>query len=528
MPLLVGLLLTLAAPRADEAELRLRESTARRQFMEKLTTAHGDLDRLEADLDADIQAFQALIEEGMVFRERMTAMGRELHEKIRADQPLSGADLDRLNQGIGAGAALMRRIFAVVDIHALWSTLSPRESSDAGFAELPMPLRTKGAMLSLAGSLFLYDTYRLHVAILAEDAKIRRVLNQGDAAYANRKDLLGQVTAEFLSVSNRVRVGEELRFCEINQFATAARYGGEPNLRYLQELIAQSPARELVRHGVAASSQGVLDQAGQRTVMAGDDLRWLGDTSMNSLSLFFGNTVGLVELRKGKLFGDAAVAKLLQQTLRPGDILLEKTPFRLTDTFIPGHWGHAATWVGTETDLRDLGLWDDPVVQPYQAAIRDSRSIVEALRSGVTMNSAEHFLNIDDLAVLRDPAAARDTTRNRVLLALRQVGKAYDFNFDVETPDRIVCSELVYAVFTEFTWPTGRTLGRYTISPDNVAEKALNNGPLQLVLFYHDGQKIEQQPEQLMGQLMATAEPEASSAKRPWKWLPFGGRQGGK
>ena len=31
-----------------------------------------------------------------------------------------------------------------------------------------------------------------------------------------------------------------------------------------------------------------------------------------------------------------------------GDILLEKTPFRLTDKLIPGYWGHAAVWIGGE------------------------------------------------------------------------------------------------------------------------------------------------------------------------------------
>ncbi|MCM8528789.1 MAG: hypothetical protein NE327_19860, partial [Lentisphaeraceae bacterium] len=70
--------------------------------------------------------------------------------------------------------------------------------------------------------------------------------------------------------------------------------------------------------------------------------------------------------------------------------------------------------------------------------------------------------------------------------SFRQLGKEYDFNFDVETIDKIVCSELVYQVFTDIKWPTEKALGRHTISPDNVAVKA-NEGPFELVLFYHEG-----------------------------------------
>ena len=39
----------------------------------------------------------------------------------------------------------------------------------------------------------------------------------------------------------------------------------------------------------------------------------LGEDSMNTISLCFGNTVGLVETRKGRLWGDAAVACMAPQ-----------------------------------------------------------------------------------------------------------------------------------------------------------------------------------------------------------------------
>ena len=212
--------------------------------------------------------------------------------------------------------------------------------------------------------------------------------------------------------------------------------------------------------------------------------------------MFFGNSVGLVETRRGKLYRRPELAAAIQHELRAGDILLEKTPFRLTDLLIPGFWGHAAIWIGNEQELKALGIWNHPLVTKYHTPIRQGHVIVEALRPGVTMNPLEHFLNIDDMAILRARNLELDADAKVaiILQALRQVGKAYDFNFDVETTDTIVCSELIYQVYTAIDWPTQKALGRTTISPDHIARRALNDGPLDLVALYRDGVRVDIDP----------------------------------
>jgi len=111
-------------------------------------------------------------------------------------------------------------------------------------------------------------------------------------------------------------------------------------------------------------------------------------------------------------------------------------------------------------------------------------------------------MNVDDVAIVREPGTS-DKERARVIIrTLRQVGKEYDFNYDVETTDKIVCSQLVYLAYTDISWPTDKVVGRYTIGPDNVAFKAINNGPLKLVTFYHDGKRVDEDAEALMEELM--------------------------
>ena len=75
----------------------------------------------------------------------------------------------------------------------------------------------------------------------------------------------------------------------------------------------------------------------------------------------------------------------LASQLKPLDILLEKTPFRITDKFIPGYYGHLAIWIGTEQDLREAGVWKD-LPQLYKMAQErysyEGPSFQEAVRQG--------------------------------------------------------------------------------------------------------------------------------------------------
>lgn len=153
------------------------------------------------------------------------------------------------------------------------------------------------------------------------------------------------------------------------------------------------------------------------------------------------------------------------------------------------------------------------MVRKYEKELKSGRSVVEALRSGVQMNSLEHFLNIDDLVVLRPGNLSLAERRDFLIQALKQVGKEYDFNFNVETDEDIVCSELAYVVFKNIEWPTQKSWGRFTISPDHIAKKALD-GAFSVKLIYHDGRKVEGDLHQALSALLKASPASAHDAAR--------------
>ncbi|MDR1424970.1 MAG: hypothetical protein LBI92_10285, partial [Azoarcus sp.] len=88
--------------------------------------------------------------------------------------------------------------------------------------------------------------------------------------------------------------------------------------------------------------------------------------------------------------------------------------------------------------------------------------------------------------------------------------KAYDFNFDAESTQRVFCSKLVYLAYGNVDWPTSRFLGRFTISPDDIAQRSIAGGPLSIVLIYHDGRPVKPPLQEKMGHFLATPEPSGS------------------
>ncbi|MGB6849635.1 MAG: YiiX/YebB-like N1pC/P60 family cysteine hydrolase [Thermoanaerobaculia bacterium] len=439
---------------------------------------------LSTDLPAAIEDLKRLVAASQLEQEAIRRF-RQHYDQLPKDTPLTPRSLHRLREGSAAYLDLQARLGELAE---RYEPLAEMDDEQLTALEIDPWQRRSAVMVSLAAALTIYDNY-LSLRSILEDDRLRQLVNDPDVGYGIEEDELRRFVENLYSTDTRARVRALLTWYETapdpeteDELFLRSAIESSVSYRYAREVTLEEKVRQLT------------ELARQRFVDALDDL---GKSTIGTLSKIFGNGVGLIETRKGKLWQRQDVERHLLDLLQPLDLLLEKTPFRLTDRFIPGHFGHVAIWLGTYQELDRLGIWEHEIFaedhyRAYREMVRTGHSVLEALRTGVELNTLEEFLNVDDLAVLRPVYLDSEEIPETLISAFRQIGKAYDFNFEVETTDKIVCSELPYHVYPGIDWQTDQQLGRFTISPDDVAIEALrDSAPLQLVAFYHDGHLVD-------------------------------------
>ena len=138
----------------------------------------------------------------------------------------------------------------------------------------------------------------------------------------------------------------------------------------------------------------------------------------------------------------------MESELRPGDIVLQRREWYLGNAFLPGFWSHAALYVGRIEDLRRMGIADHPTVQAHLSAYLvptlggADRTLIETVSEGVIFSSLFESLHADHVVVLR-PRLSEDQIARAIVKAFKYHGRPYDFEFDLATADKLVCTELV-------------------------------------------------------------------------------------
>jgi len=173
---------------------------------------------------------------------------------------------------------------------------------------------------------------------------------------------------------------------------------------------------------------------------------------------------------KDCLITPAQIQKI-QTSLEPGDVLLERREWYLSNIGLPGFWSHAALYIGTPGER--LAFFGDEQTRNWvkqqgeasgslerllistcpPAGLRQFTNqlpsasepirIIEAIGEGVSFKSLEHSAACDSLVVLR-PRLSRREKALALFRAFHYAGRPYDFNFDFSTDAELVCTELVY------------------------------------------------------------------------------------
>ena len=203
--------------------------------------------------------------------------------------------------------------------------------------------------------------------------------------------------------------------------------------------------------------------------------------------------------RIGSYLVDSSLRERLDGQLEPGDILLARKNWYLSNVGLPGFWPHAILYLGTPDKLRahfdrpevralakkELGeddlaaglarrfpeAWDHYLGSDHG----EPRRVIEAVSEGVVFSSLAACAG-DYVAALR-PRLDDEAKARAIIHAFAQFEKPYDFDFDFATDHALVCTELVWRAYRPAEDKAGLHLdlvsmaGRMTLPANDIARQ---------------------------------------------------------
>lgn len=209
--------------------------------------------------------------------------------------------------------------------------------------------------------------------------------------------------------------------------------------------------------------------------------------------------------RIGRYLIDRSLREEVAAMLEPGDVLLARKNWYLSNVALPGFWPHAILYVGTPKELAryfdtpPVQAWShaqfgtpsfaDALAQRFPAAWAsyqrrdhgEPRRALEAISEGVSFSSLAACAG-DYLAALR-PRLDRLAKAQAIADAFAQFGKPYDFDFDFATDHALVCTELVWRAYRPAPGKAGldfdltTVAGRLTLPAHDIARELVREGP---------------------------------------------------
>lgn len=229
---------------------------------------------------------------------------------------------------------------------------------------------------------------------------------------------------------------------------------------------------------------------------------WMGDTRVR---------------RSGWYLISEAQQEEIDPLLEPGDILLSRKNWYVSNVGLPGFWPHAIIYLGAPDKLE--AYFDDPEIRAwvkarsgedqsfaeylerlspsgwlrYQAGTAEGPyRVMEAISEGVSLNTMAHAAG-DYLVGLR-PNLPKMAKANAIVQAFGHLDKPYDFDFDFATDHALVCTELVWRSYRPsadmpgLEIPLAELAGRRTLPANDIAalfasERDGGAAQLQFVVF---------------------------------------------
>lgn len=267
---------------------------------------------------------------------------------------------------------------------------------------------------------------------------------------------------------------------------------------------------KLGKKGVVLVTKAGLDLAGDQLTRSFFPVQrgvaeWMGDTRVR---------------RKGQPLISREQALELAAKLQPGDIIVARQNWYLSNIGLPGFWPHAELYLGTREEL-DAAFDSDAEVKAWLATLPgkplsfsahlaaafpgkwklysakdehgDPIRILESISEGVSFTGIEHGMRVDYVAAMR-PRISKLEKAKAIERGFGYQGRPYDFNFDFYSDATLVCTELVYKAYAPSSemkgvaLPLVKVAGRQTLPANEIvklyaAERGREDRQLDFVGF---------------------------------------------
>lgn len=388
---------------------------------------------------------------------KMRMLGRERREAVR-----------------GAWKRLLDYILALDSIGQYHSQASLEPDSN----------REESFLIAYGSFLAQYRFALEFIGLAENDQSLGTLLNEPVPELGLPKETYAQIKFRFLNVARASEfVTWETRFKSIGgSMAADVRQGIQEDSDRLWEMGKGK--------GLLLTAQNALQMIGQSGFTAWFPVQvgvseWVGHTKVARLDR--------------SLISQPQI-KAMTVTLEPGDIVLERREWYLSNIGLPGYWPHAALFIGTAEQRQSY--FGDPAVQEwvreqgqpdgqfenllkskfprsYAEGLKQQEEghaarILEAIAKGVSFSSIEHSADADAVAVLR-PRLTKREKAEALLRAFGYAGRPYDYNFDFLTDAELVCTELIYKSyepsngFRGIRFPLGKVLGKRVMPANEIA-----------------------------------------------------------
>lgn len=208
----------------------------------------------------------------------------------------------------------------------------------------------------------------------------------------------------------------------------------------------------------------------------------------------YAKTVGLavekVEFRSGYLYKNQPFLRHITRRFEPLDIVAVSNKGALASRLIPGYFTHSAAYIGTEAELRRLGVWNNKHVRPHHAEIRAGKTMIESTNDGVHLSTPEVAFNTDRVVVARPGGSGGlplSRKRAAIIELFRLIGTEFDFHFDSGETETLFCIELIQQAVPDIKLERKVIYGRQTIKPVAVARGVFEPRSNLAFMGYYEG-----------------------------------------